>query len=455
MKSIFKPKKYKSINVIGNKKSNQSKSFRHNKKRKSGNVGILALTTITLFSLLLSLQSNPSSETQVIQYLNITNSILDVERNNSISLEFDSNIVLNQLKIESIECTSSNKDVAIIVNRKVFAFSVGESTINCSLDGIESESIFIKVIQTEINQPSDSDNQTVDPIEQPQSPGNPPNPSNPTTPTNPTEPVSPNNPITPPDSNSTSQKLIVSYIDVGQGDSILIQTPQGRNILIDAGTSTYGPIIAQHLRSRGINKIDVLIATHPHADHIGGMAYIIQNFEIGSIYMPKASTTTQTFENLLLTIQSKGLNINTARAGVILNIDSTITAKFIAPISDNYNDLNQFSAVLRITYQSTSFLFAGDAGQLSENQMLSSGDTLRSDVLKVGHHGSSTSTSQNFLNSVNPSIAIISVGEGNRYGHPTQEVLNRLLQLGATIYRTDVHGTIIIVSDGKFIKIEH
>lgn len=453
MKSIFKPRKYSRIEIIGNKKSNLSEHFRHDKKRKRGNVGIITLVTVTLFSFILSLQSTPPSDTPTIEYLTITNANLEVERNSSISLEFDSNIVLNQLKIESIDCRSNNNDVVTIVNRKVFAFDVGESIIYCSLEGVESEPILIKVFQTEVNQPPISDNQTENPIGQPQLPVNPPDSSNPTTPTKPTEPLTPIDPQTPPDNNPSTDRLIVSYIDVGQGDSILIQTPQGKNILIDAGTSTYGPIIAQFLRNKGISKIDALIATHPHADHIGGMSHIIQNFEIASIYMPKASTTTQTFENLLLTIQTKGLKINSARAGIILSIDSTINAKFIAPISENYNDLNQFSAVLRITYQSTSFLFAGDAGQLSENQMLSSGETLRSDVLKVGHHGSSTSTTQDFLNAVNPTIAIISVGEGNRYGHPTQEVLNRLSKLGTTVYRTDMHGTITLISDGKNITL--
>lgn len=250
---------------------------------------------------------------------------------------------------------------------------------------------------------------------------------------------------------STGNPLTVSYIDVGQGDSILIKSPNGKNMLIDAGESSSQTTIQNYIKEKGINKIDVLVATHPHADHIGGMAYIISNFDIGSIYMPKATTTTKTYETLLTTIKNKGLSINTAKAGVVIDFDSTLTVNMVAPIGSSYDDLNQYSAVIKITYKNNSFLFAGDAGNESEQQILNSGTNIKADVLKVGHHGSSTSSSSAFLNAVAPKYAIISVGKDNTYGHPTQSALDRLVAVGAKIYRTDDGGTVVITSDGQNI----
>ena len=140
--------------------------------------------------------------------------------------------------------------------------------------------------------------------------------------------------------------LTVSYIDVGQGNSILIQSPNGKNMLIDAGESSSQTTVSNYLKDKGIKKIDVLVATHPHADHIGGMAYIIDNFDIGSIYMPKATTATKTYETLLTTIKSKGLSIKTAKSGVVIDLDSALTVNMVAPIGSSYDDLNAYSAVI-------------------------------------------------------------------------------------------------------------
>jgi beta-lactamase superfamily II metal-dependent hydrolase len=249
----------------------------------------------------------------------------------------------------------------------------------------------------------------------------------------------------------TLGSLVVHYIDVGQADSLFIELPNKETMLIDAGNNNDGPNVVQYIKAHGYSKITYLVATHPHEDHIGGMVYVVKNLEIGSIYMPKATTTTQTFLNLLEAIQAKGLSVQTAKAGVnIVNI-SGLNVSILAPNSSQYEDLNNFSAVLKIVYKSNSFLFMGDAETLSENEI--SGD-VSADVLKVGHHGSSSSTGQSFLNKVHPKYAVISVGAGNDYGHPAQSTLDRLSAIGATVYRTDNDGTVVFTSDGTNISVD-
>ena len=222
--------------------------------------------------------------------------------------------------------------------------------------------------------------------------------------------------------------LTVHFLDVGQGDAIFIELPNGETMLIDAGNEENGDQIVNYIEACGYGTIDYLVATHPHADHIGGMAYVINHLSIGSIYMPKVSTTTQTYYDLLTAIQDKGLTVQTAKAGVsILNI-SSLAVTMLAPNKDQYNDLNNYSAVIKITYKSNTFLFMGDAETLSENEITSD---VSADVLKVGHHGSSYSTGQAFLNKVGPAYAVISVGADNDYGHPTQSTLDKLTAASA------------------------
>lgn len=239
--------------------------------------------------------------------------------------------------------------------------------------------------------------------------------------------------------------LTAHFIDVGQGDSELLQLPDGQTMLIDAGGD-----VRNYIASLGIEKIDYLVATHPHADHIAYMEEVIRDFDIGEVYMPRVSHTSKTFENMLLAIQEKGLKIKTAKAGVnILSADG-LTIDIVAPASDSYDDLNNYSAVIQVTYKDTAMLFTGDAETLSENQIAAD---ISADVLKVGHHGSSTSSSASFLNRVNPKIAVISCGEGNDYGHPHREVLQRLNKRNVEIYRTDEDGTIVITSDGMNLEV--
>lgn len=249
-----------------------------------------------------------------------------------------------------------------------------------------------------------------------------------------------------------SGKLTVSYIDVGQGDSIFIQTPSGKTMLIDAGVPEMGSRVVDYIRSRGVNKIDILVGTHPHADHIGGIPAVIENFQIGKFYMPKVITTTNTFEDVLKAAKAKGLSINVAKAGVVLDLGNEVKAQMLAPNSSHYDDLNNYSAVIKITYKNTAFLFTGDAEKESEEEMLSRGYDLKADVLKVGHHGSSSATTWAFLKAVSPKYAVISVGKGNDYGHPHKETMEKLKSLGITVYRTDECGTVVAVSDGRTIS---
>jgi competence protein ComEC len=246
--------------------------------------------------------------------------------------------------------------------------------------------------------------------------------------------------------------LKVHFIDVGQGDAILVQTPAGQTMLVDAGEADYGDRVINYLVSQGVKELDIVVGAHPHTDHIGGMAAVINYFPVKSIYMPKVSQNTETFRNLLNTIKSKGLKISTARAGVELLLNG-VTCRFVAPLGDSYQDLNNYSGVIKLEYGTKSFLLTGDAETESESQMLSGGDNLSAAVLKVGHHGSDTSTGSKFLKAVSPQYAVIMVGKDNPYGHPHSRTLSRLVSGGVKVYRTDRNGTVVFTSDGQDIQI--
>jgi competence protein ComEC len=225
-------------------------------------------------------------------------------------------------------------------------------------------------------------------------------------------------------------------------------------MLIDAGNNADSSLILSYLKGLKISRIDVLVGTHPHEDHIGSLDSVIDSFDIGVVYMPKISTNTKTFEDVLLSIKNKGLKVMTAKAGVILDLGEGVKAEMVAPNSDRYEDINDYSAVIKLTYGETSFLFTGDAEAVSEKEMVAKGYNLKADVLKVGHHGSTSSTSPVFLKAVSPKYAIISVGKDNQYGHPDSIILNRLKTFGVQVYRTDESGTIIAATDGKNITFD-
>ncbi|MCI1966846.1 MAG: MBL fold metallo-hydrolase [Oscillospiraceae bacterium] len=246
-------------------------------------------------------------------------------------------------------------------------------------------------------------------------------------------------------------KLKIHYIDVGQGDSELLELPNGQTMLIDAGNRENGAQVVSYIQGLGHSKIDYLVATHPHADHIGGMTTVVNSLNIGQVYMPKKSTNTKTFENLLSAVKNKGLKVNTAKSGVNMLTAGNLNIDIIAPVDMTGSDLNQYSAVVKVTYGANKFLFMGDSGEPSESQITAD---VSADVLKVGHHGSNTSTSQVFLNKVRPKYAVVEVGAGNSYGHPTAATLSKLQKIGATVYRTDNDGTIIFTSDAKTITVD-
>lgn len=256
-----------------------------------------------------------------------------------------------------------------------------------------------------------------------------------------------------PDTSTSPKTLTVHYLDVGQADSILIQAPSGKTMLIDAGNSGDSEFITDYIKELKIKKIDVLIGTHPHEDHIGGMEAIIKAFDIGKIYMPKASASTQTYKNLLTTVKNKKMKITTAVPGA-LEFDADLKVNILAPNSNEYKDLNDFSVVVKVTYSKTSFLFTGDAEEVSEKEMINKKYDLKADVLKVGHHGSQSSTSRAFLKAVSPGYAVISAGKENDYGHPDKAILDRLEAAKVKIFRTDIDGTVIAKSDGKTITFD-
>ena len=244
------------------------------------------------------------------------------------------------------------------------------------------------------------------------------------------------------------EDLLIDFIDVGQADSILIRN-QDKVMLIDAGTNEAGKTVVNYLETLGITKIDYLIGTHPHEDHIGGLDDVINNFDIGQIYMPKIETTTKTFEDVLDAIENKNLTVTAPNKGDKIELGQAKGEFMTEPILDEDN-LNVSSLVLRLEFGNTSYLFMGDAEKENE-------ETIRwpkTDVLKVGHHGSSTSSSESFLEQVQPKYAIIMAGKDNSYGLPTQETIDKLNNIGSEIYRTDEDGTIQMTSDGNTIEIK-
>ena len=252
---------------------------------------------------------------------------------------------------------------------------------------------------------------------------------------------------------STGNELKVHFIDVGQGDSILVQF-KDKNLLIDAGPRSSSNDLWKYLKGINLTKLDYVVATHPHEDHIGGMPEIIKNFEIGEFYAPKKQASTKIFQTMVEDLKKKNHKINVAKAGVSLDMDSDISVEMIAPNSSDYENVNNYSAVIKVTYKDTSFLFTGDAEKLSEKEILQKKYDIKADVLKLGHHGSSTSSSKEFLDKVNPKIAVASLGKNNDYGHPHKEIIKAMKDRKISFYRTDELGTIVLKSDGKNITKE-
>jgi len=250
----------------------------------------------------------------------------------------------------------------------------------------------------------------------------------------------------------SGEELRVHFIDVGQGDSILIHGPDIA-ILIDAGPRGAGETVVDYLRSKGVTKLDLVISTHPHEDHIGGMIQVLKAFEVTEVMDPGVAHTSKTFEEYLDLIDSKGIRFTEARAGMSRKLGGGIRLDILHPTQPRADDLNDASIVTRLSFGQVAFLFTGDAEVSAEKEMLVAGRNLRANVLKVGHHGSSTSSSPDFVRAVGPAYAVIMLGEGNRYGHPHRETIELLADSELQVYRTDQHGHIVFTTNGKAVDV--
>lgn len=244
------------------------------------------------------------------------------------------------------------------------------------------------------------------------------------------------------------EKLSVYFIDVGQADSILVIN-KDEAMLIDAGNNEDGQDVTNFIKEKGITKLNYVIGTHPHEDHIGGLDDVINSdIEIENVFMPKIQTNTKTFEDVLDAVENKNLSITAPNKGDNFKIGESNCQVMTDSILDK-NNLNLSSIVIRLEYGNNSFLFMGDSEEENEKTMI----WPKTDVLKVGHHGSNTSTSESFLNQVRPDYAVIMVGKSNNYGLPKERIIERLKNVNAQIYRTDEMGTIKITSDGNNIEV--
>lgn len=240
--------------------------------------------------------------------------------------------------------------------------------------------------------------------------------------------------------------LRVNFIDVGQGDSTLIEK-DGHFMLIDAGERDQGQKVISYLKKRGVEKLDYVIGTHPHSDHIGGLEAVIREFDIGKVILPEKEHTIKIYERLLDAIEDKNLKITLPKVGDSYELGGA-SFQILAPNRDYGDNLNNWSVGIRLTYGKNSFVLCGDAEKEAEADMAANGLTLKADVLKLSHHGSSTSSSDQFMDLVDPDYAVISCGKNNDYGHPHKEILEMLKKRNIKAFRTDQLGTIVAVSDG-------
>ena len=249
----------------------------------------------------------------------------------------------------------------------------------------------------------------------------------------------------------SSQNLTVTFLDVGQGDAAVLQCG-GQTMMIDGGNSKASSYVYSWLKKNGISYLDYMVATHPDADHIGGLSGALNYARVGTAWCPVDKGTTKTFQNFVKYLGKQNVEITIPNAGDTVSLGKA-RVQVLGP-EEVTEDTNNSSIVLKVTYGDTSFLFTGDAEREEEQELLDSGYDLKSTVLKVGHHGSDSSTSYLFLRSVEPEYAVISVGAGNSYGHPTEAVLSRLRDAQVKTWRTDLQGTVTAVSDGKKVTFQ-
>ena len=254
-------------------------------------------------------------------------------------------------------------------------------------------------------------------------------------------------------------ELAVYFLDVGQGDAQCIHTPAGQDILIDGGPPEAGPVLVEQLRAQGVTSLDLVVISHPHADHMGGLAAMLQAFPVSTVWDSGQPTTSRTFLRLLQELEKqRSARLELARPGMTRELGGGVTLEALAPreplLQDTHSDPNNNSVVLRLTYGAVRFLFTGDVESDGVAQLLAGQrDRLAAKVLKVPHHGSRFTTPDEFLDAVRPEVAIVSSGRGNSYGHPHAEALARLRQHGVQIWRTDEQGTIRVSTDGSTYRV--
>lgn len=244
--------------------------------------------------------------------------------------------------------------------------------------------------------------------------------------------------------------MFVHFIDVDQGDSAFIELPNGESMLIDTGETDQADKVVTYIYGQGYDTVDYVIATHAHSDHIGGLPTVLGSFNISNFYMTSAVATTQIYEDMLNAADNSGANIHNIMAGDIILDEANLQIEAVAPKEIDEDEQNNNSIVIKLTYGDNKFLFTGDAEKTEEDGIRTN---IKSDVLKVGHHGSDTSSSANFLKKVEPTYAVISCGMNNSYGHPDDSVLKRLDERNIDVYRTDIQGTIVFTSNGKDISV--
>lgn len=251
--------------------------------------------------------------------------------------------------------------------------------------------------------------------------------------------------IVPTENDDNESIYIIHFIDVGQGDAIFVETPQ-LNMLVDGGYSDSG--VTEYLEAIEVERIDVVIATHPHADHIGGLIDVFHTFDVGVVIDPGVTHTTVTFNSYLSAIDLYSIPFIVGRKGMTWQLSDEASMVLLHPVNPSANSLNNASIVARVLLGEIVLLLTGDAEEEAEKLMLYNPELLLSHILKVGHHGSHTSSTEEFLNAVKPEICIIMCGADNPYGHPHNVTLERLNAFGIDIYRTDIHGNIVIETNG-------
>ncbi len=244
---------------------------------------------------------------------------------------------------------------------------------------------------------------------------------------------------------TAGHEMRVHFIDVGQGDSILIESPNGKTMLIDGGVKGAGQQVVSYLKELGVNKLDQVVATHPDADHIGGLIPVLQTIPIEQFYDSGKVHTSQTFEEMLMAIDEKNIPYYVPKTGDLIEFDKDVTVK-VLNANEHATDNNDASIVLKVVYGNVSFLLTGDAGTTLEKEMMQ--NDVSATILKAGHHGSNTSSSEEFIRAVKPEVTILSYGKDNKYGHPHAEVVDRLQAIGSNIYATADLGTIMVATDG-------